>query len=149
MEAMDDIGWTLPVGVCHIQPRAGAPNVPRHVLGDASAADSAAVAAAATAAAASSSAAAAAVAATAAAAAAATAAAAFTTAAAVAAKAAATAATTNAAFAATATIDMQPIIRTCDFCGTTPARKHCDCCKKVRCCDTACQARHKTRPFRV
>jgi hypothetical protein len=35
-----------------------------------------------------------------------------------------------------------PIIRTCDFCGSTPARKHCERCRKVRYCDADCQAAH-------
>jgi TPR repeat protein len=38
-----------------------------------------------------------------------------------------------------------PIIRTCDFCGTTPARQHCERCRKVRYCDATCQAAHWNR----
>jgi len=39
-------------------------------------------------------------------------------------------------------IQMLPVIRTCDICGTTPARKHCDRCQNVRYCSAACQAQH-------
>ena len=42
-------------------------------------------------------------------------------------------------------IRMLPIIRTCDFCGSTPARKHCERCRKVRYCNTQCQAAHLNR----
>ena len=42
-------------------------------------------------------------------------------------------------------IEMLPIIRTCDFCGTTPARQHCERCRKVRYCDAGCQAGHWKR----
>jgi hypothetical protein len=42
-------------------------------------------------------------------------------------------------------IEMLPIIRTCNFCGTTPARKHCERCRKVRDCSTSCQAAHWKR----
>ena len=38
-----------------------------------------------------------------------------------------------------------PIIRTCNFCGTTPACQHCDRCRKVRYCNTRCQAAHWNR----
>jgi hypothetical protein len=38
-----------------------------------------------------------------------------------------------------------PLIRTCTFCGTTPARKHCERCRKVRYCSTSCQAAHWNR----
>ena len=40
---------------------------------------------------------------------------------------------------------MLPIIRTCDFCGTTPAREHCERCRKVRYYNTTCQAAHWNR----
>ena len=30
----------------------------------------------------------------------------------------------------------------CDFCGATPARKHCVRCLKVRYCDASCQRAH-------
>jgi len=39
-------------------------------------------------------------------------------------------------------IQLLPVIRTCDFCGTTPARQHCDRCQKVRYCSAACLAQH-------
>jgi TPR repeat protein len=42
-------------------------------------------------------------------------------------------------------VKLLPIIRRCDFCGTTPARKHCERCRKVRYCNTACQAAHWTQ----
>jgi len=42
-------------------------------------------------------------------------------------------------------IENLAIIRTCNFCGTTPARKHCERCRKVRYCDTMCQAAHWNR----
>ena len=42
-------------------------------------------------------------------------------------------------------IENLPIIRTCNFCGTTPARKHCERCRKVRYSDTTCQAAHWNR----
>ena len=42
-------------------------------------------------------------------------------------------------------IELLPIIRTCTFCGTRPARKHCESCRKVRYCDTTCQAVHWKR----
>jgi len=42
-------------------------------------------------------------------------------------------------------IEMLPVIRTCDFCGTTPARQHCERCRKVRYCSAACQAAHWNR----
>jgi len=42
-------------------------------------------------------------------------------------------------------IQMLPMIRTCNFCGTTPARKHCERCRTVRYCDTTCQAAHWNR----
>ena len=38
-----------------------------------------------------------------------------------------------------------PIIRTCNFCGTTPARQHCARCRKVRYCNAVCQAAHWNR----
>ena len=42
-------------------------------------------------------------------------------------------------------IALLPIIRTCSFCGTTPARQHCERCRKVRFCDFVCQAAHWNR----
>ena len=42
-------------------------------------------------------------------------------------------------------IEMLPIIRTCHFCGTSPARQHCERCRKVRYCDAGCQAAHWDR----
>jgi len=42
-------------------------------------------------------------------------------------------------------IEMLPLIRTCDFCGTTPARQHCNRCRKVRYCGAACQEGHWNR----
>ena len=42
-------------------------------------------------------------------------------------------------------IGMLPMIRTCTFCGTTPARKHCERCRKVRYCNSTCQAAHWNR----
>jgi TPR repeat protein len=42
-------------------------------------------------------------------------------------------------------IEMLSIIRTCNFCGTTPARKHCERCRKMRYCNTTCQAAHWNR----
>ena len=42
-------------------------------------------------------------------------------------------------------IDLLTTIRKCDFCGTTPARKHCERCRKVRYCDVGCQAAHWNR----
>ena len=44
-----------------------------------------------------------------------------------------------------AAIQMQTLIRTCNLCGTTPARKHCERCRRVRYCDTTCQAAHWNR----
>jgi TPR repeat protein len=38
-----------------------------------------------------------------------------------------------------------PMIRTCTFCSSRPARKHCERCRKVRYCDTTCQAAHWNR----
>jgi len=40
---------------------------------------------------------------------------------------------------------MLPMIRTCNFCGTRPARQHCERCRKVRYCNTTCQAAHWNR----
>ena len=48
-------------------------------------------------------------------------------------------------------IELLPFIRTCTFCGTTPARKHCERCRKVRYCNTSCQAahwKHETDPHK-
>ena len=42
-------------------------------------------------------------------------------------------------------IELLPIIRTCTFCGSRPARKHCERCRKVRYCNTTCQAAHWNR----
>ena len=42
-------------------------------------------------------------------------------------------------------LQMLPLIQTCTFCGTTPARKHCGRCRKVRYCSTVCQAGHWNR----
>ena len=42
-------------------------------------------------------------------------------------------------------IQMLSNIRTCTFCGTTAARKHCERCRKVRYCNTTCQAAHWNR----
>jgi len=42
-------------------------------------------------------------------------------------------------------IEMLPIIRTCHFCGTTPARKHCERCQSLRYCSASCQAAHWNR----
>jgi len=42
-------------------------------------------------------------------------------------------------------IGMLPIIRTCTFCGIRPVHKHCERCRKVRYCDTTCQAAHWNR----
>ena len=42
-------------------------------------------------------------------------------------------------------IDLLPIIRRCDFCGTTPARQLCVRCLKVRYCDHQCQLAHWDR----
>jgi len=39
-------------------------------------------------------------------------------------------------------IELLPFIRTCGFCGTTPARKHCERCRQVRYCDVECHAAH-------
>ena len=39
-------------------------------------------------------------------------------------------------------IENLPIIRRCDFCGTTPARQLCVRCRKVRYCDHQCQLAH-------
>jgi TPR repeat protein len=38
-----------------------------------------------------------------------------------------------------------PIIRKCDFCGSTPARQLCDRCEKVRYCGRQCQLAHWNR----
>jgi hypothetical protein len=38
-----------------------------------------------------------------------------------------------------------PIIRQCDFCGSTPARQHCKRCPKVRYSDRRCQLGHWNR----
>ena len=38
-----------------------------------------------------------------------------------------------------------PIIRMCNFCSSTPAHKHCERCRKVRYCNTTCQAAHWNR----
>jgi TPR repeat protein len=40
---------------------------------------------------------------------------------------------------------MLPIIRKCNFCGTTPARQLCARCEKVRYCDRRCQLAHWNR----
>ena len=42
-------------------------------------------------------------------------------------------------------IDMLPLIRTCSFCSSSPARKHCERCRKVRYCNAVCQAAHWNR----
>jgi len=42
-------------------------------------------------------------------------------------------------------IELLALIRTCDFCGTTPTRKHCERCRKVRYCNATCQAAHWNR----
>jgi len=42
-------------------------------------------------------------------------------------------------------IQLLPIIRRCDFCGTTPARQLCVRCRKVRYCGPACIAGHWNR----
>ena len=42
-------------------------------------------------------------------------------------------------------IELLPIIRRCDFCGTTPARQLCVRCLKVRYCDHQCQLAHWNR----
>ena len=42
-------------------------------------------------------------------------------------------------------IELLPVFRTCGFCGRTPARQHCERCRKVRYCDTTCQAAHWNR----
>jgi len=42
-------------------------------------------------------------------------------------------------------IRLLPVIRKCSSCGTTPARKHCERCRKVRYCSAACQAAHWKR----
>ena len=42
-------------------------------------------------------------------------------------------------------IELLPIIRKCDFCGTTPARQLCNRCLKVRYCDHQCQLAHWNR----
>jgi len=39
-------------------------------------------------------------------------------------------------------IQILSIIRTCTFCGTTPAGKHCERCRKVQYCNATCQAAH-------
>ena len=39
-------------------------------------------------------------------------------------------------------ITSMPIIRTCNFCSSRPARKHCERCRKVRYCNTQCQTAH-------
>ena len=39
-------------------------------------------------------------------------------------------------------IKLLPLIRTCSFCHTMPARKHCERCRKVRYCNAACYAAH-------
>ena len=44
-----------------------------------------------------------------------------------------------------AAVKLLPIIRSCDFCGKTPARQHCQRCRKVRYCGAACQAGHWKR----
>ena len=48
-------------------------------------------------------------------------------------------------------IEALPLIRTCTFCGKTPARKHCERCRKVRYCDATCQRahwNHETNPHK-
>ena len=42
-------------------------------------------------------------------------------------------------------IQMLQFIRTCTFCGATPARQHCERCRKVRYCNAVCQAGHWNR----
>jgi TPR repeat protein len=42
-------------------------------------------------------------------------------------------------------IELLPIIRTCNLCGASPARQHCERCRKVRYCNAACQAGHWKR----
>jgi len=42
-------------------------------------------------------------------------------------------------------IELLPLFRRCNFCGTTPARKHCERCRKVRYCNITCQAAHWNR----
>jgi TPR repeat protein len=42
-------------------------------------------------------------------------------------------------------IDNLPIIRQCDFCGSTPARQLCTRCRKVRYCGAGCQRAHWSR----
>jgi len=42
-------------------------------------------------------------------------------------------------------IELLPIIRECDFCGTTPARQLCVRCLKVRYCNHQCQLAHWNR----
>ena len=44
-----------------------------------------------------------------------------------------------------AAVKLLPIIRSCDFCGKTLARQHCQRCRKVRYCGAACQAGHWKR----
>jgi hypothetical protein len=39
-------------------------------------------------------------------------------------------------------VEMLPFIRTCDFCGATPARQLCVRCLKARYCDAGCQRLH-------
>jgi len=41
--------------------------------------------------------------------------------------------------------ELLPVIRRCDFCGTTPARQLCVRCLKVRYCDRQCQLAHWNR----
>jgi hypothetical protein len=45
----------------------------------------------------------------------------------------------------TQAIQMLPMILTCTFCGRTPARQHCERCRKVRYCNAVCQAAHWNR----
>jgi TPR repeat protein len=42
-------------------------------------------------------------------------------------------------------IELLPTIRTCSFCFSRPARKHCERCRQVRYCDAECQTIHWNR----
>ena len=42
-------------------------------------------------------------------------------------------------------IELLSVIQKCDFCGTTPAHQLCKRCRKVRYCNSMCQAAHWNR----